>query len=328
MNRSVPLRFLLPGLLLLAGACAPGTGRPAPTPTATEDLRVVVTLSGRQAVTLTAPAPEPLPPPTPQPTATPTIYVVQSGDTLLAIALKYGVTVEAIQAANGNVQPQFLQIGQELIIPLGDEQPAASAGEPLILPTSTPLAVTLDGTGLHETPAGSVWLLGEVYNPTDAPAAHVQIHVVLVGPHGERLGESLVFPALDVIPPGGRAPFGTLFPARPAGLANFHVEVLSAETYAHDGPWVPGALQVTGEQGGPAGALFRVTGTLRNSGAAALDAAVVVTLYDEQGQVIGFEREDAGAVAPGASAVFDVRVTPAGSGAARYTLAVQGTKPK
>lgn len=45
------------------------------------------------------------------------IYVVRSGDTLGAIASRYGVTVRAIMQANGLTNPDTLSLGQELIIP-------------------------------------------------------------------------------------------------------------------------------------------------------------------------------------------------------------------
>ncbi|RME76159.1 MAG: LysM peptidoglycan-binding domain-containing protein [Chloroflexi bacterium] len=56
-------------------------------------------------------------PPTPTPTPTPRIYVVQSGDTLSAIAARFNVTVEALMARNGIDDPRYLRTGQRLIIP-------------------------------------------------------------------------------------------------------------------------------------------------------------------------------------------------------------------
>jgi murein DD-endopeptidase MepM/ murein hydrolase activator NlpD len=44
-------------------------------------------------------------------------YTVQAGDTLFGIARQFGVTLEALQAANPNVEATGLQIGAVLIIP-------------------------------------------------------------------------------------------------------------------------------------------------------------------------------------------------------------------
>lgn len=62
-----------------------------------------------------------LPSATVPPTATPVVvlYTIQAGDTLFDIALRYGVTVEAIREANGLAPDAILQIGQEIKIPQG-----------------------------------------------------------------------------------------------------------------------------------------------------------------------------------------------------------------
>lgn len=42
---------------------------------------------------------------------------VQSGDTLVSIARKYGVKLESLQAANPSLNPRRMQIGQSVVIP-------------------------------------------------------------------------------------------------------------------------------------------------------------------------------------------------------------------
>ena len=51
------------------------------------------------------------------PTPEPEVYVVQPGDTLFAIAQRYGSSVEAIVAANNIANPSLISPGQKLIIP-------------------------------------------------------------------------------------------------------------------------------------------------------------------------------------------------------------------
>ena len=50
-----------------------------------------------------------------------TVVTVQRGQTLDVIAQRYGVSVAALRAANGNVNPRRLQIGQELLVPRGGQ---------------------------------------------------------------------------------------------------------------------------------------------------------------------------------------------------------------
>ncbi len=57
------------------------------------------------------------PQPAPTPITTTRRYVVQAGDSVNAIAASFGVTVEAIVAANDITDPTLLRVGEELIIP-------------------------------------------------------------------------------------------------------------------------------------------------------------------------------------------------------------------
>jgi LasA protease len=52
-----------------------------------------------------------------QSTALPEVYTVQSGDTLVAIAARFGLDLAALVAANGIADPDSLQVGQQLKIP-------------------------------------------------------------------------------------------------------------------------------------------------------------------------------------------------------------------
>ncbi len=54
---------------------------------------------------------------TPSPSAAGATYTVGPGDTLWDIALRFGVTVEALAQANGLSNLDQLEVGQELIIP-------------------------------------------------------------------------------------------------------------------------------------------------------------------------------------------------------------------
>jgi LysM repeat protein len=65
------------------------------------------------------PAKQPPPPQVAAPAATDGVHVVQSGETLGLIAGKYGTTVGAIAEANGIGDPNYIYVGQELVIPGG-----------------------------------------------------------------------------------------------------------------------------------------------------------------------------------------------------------------
>ncbi|MBN1991428.1 MAG: PD40 domain-containing protein [Anaerolineae bacterium] len=75
----------------------------------------------------TTPQPEATSEPTSEPevptaNATPITYIVQSGDTLLGIAVKFDIDVDLLAAENGIDDPNDLRVGQELIIPFTTEE--------------------------------------------------------------------------------------------------------------------------------------------------------------------------------------------------------------
>lgn len=73
-------------------------------------------------------------------------YIVQSGDMLSAIAERYGVSMEAIVAANNLPNPDSLEVGQTLTIPVGTPQAPGPANK--LIPDSElvygPIAGTFD----------------------------------------------------------------------------------------------------------------------------------------------------------------------------------------
>ncbi|MFO7296212.1 MAG: LysM domain-containing protein, partial [Clostridia bacterium] len=45
-------------------------------------------------------------------------YIIRAGDTFFSLARRFGTTVDAIMAANPGVDPNRLQIGQRICIPV------------------------------------------------------------------------------------------------------------------------------------------------------------------------------------------------------------------
>jgi LysM repeat protein len=118
----LPTIPLVIALLVIATLVALGVIRPwqhqkvaAVTPTATD----TPMLSPTPTATRTSTAPPtstPTATSTATPTSTPVIYVVQSGDTLLSIAIEYSTTVDALLQANDLDEREMIYSGQELIV--------------------------------------------------------------------------------------------------------------------------------------------------------------------------------------------------------------------
>jgi lipoprotein-anchoring transpeptidase ErfK/SrfK len=63
-----------------------------------------------------------------------TIHVVQRGENLFRIGLRYGVTVDALVAANGLPNANHVWVGQRLIIPTGSSPSPPSSGVHIVRP--------------------------------------------------------------------------------------------------------------------------------------------------------------------------------------------------
>ena len=110
----------LASALALAAACGGGDGDDGED----ADAEATATATGTPAPTATpfARVPEPTivsgPPPTPTPTAaSEQAYVVEPGDSLSAIAGRFGSTIDAIMERNDIADPNQIYVGQTLVIP-------------------------------------------------------------------------------------------------------------------------------------------------------------------------------------------------------------------
>lgn len=230
---------------------------------------------------------------TPSPTPTPVIHIIERGDTLFGVALDYGVTLDALLAANGIEATDILRIGQALIIPLGEEEEYSSSGIQIptgnmILPTSTPLPLEVIGATLYRTPVDGVWCMGEVLNSMASPVTNLQVVITLLSQDGTKLATGYALASADYLAPGERAPFSFLFSDPPQDVYGIDVQLLTAEMIssitAAFSPLV--VLETDGANSGPQ---YRVRGIVVNDSGQSLGRiSVVVTIYDAQKNVIGY----------------------------------------
>jgi LysM repeat protein len=129
---------LMPGTLSAQEGTEEVTQEVAPSATPTMTFTAVATATA--TVTLTPP-----------PATGETFYVVQPGDNLFRIALRFRTTVQALAQANGIVNPSLIYAGQRIRIP-GAVQP--STPTPVPLPTATGGAAT-PATGTAPAPTAT-----------------------------------------------------------------------------------------------------------------------------------------------------------------------------
>jgi LysM repeat protein len=120
------------------------------------------------------------------PTPEQVTHVVQPGDTISGLALQYDVPGEDIIAANQLENPNFLQVGVELIIPVGGLLEATATFTPAPTPTDTPIPFEPPSADMTATAAAE---LGATTTPLPTPlpsTGELQIEIT------EVLGAGLV----------------------------------------------------------------------------------------------------------------------------------------
>lgn len=184
--------------VLLASACAAPT--PAPTLTASPTLQPRTTASGT-AQPLGPSASTPVA--TTGPSPTPLIHVVMQGETLLGIALQYGVELGDLLLANPDVNPRFLTVGSGLIIPETGAQSAVA--------TATPLPLELSAPSCYPDLDGGLWCLTVASTPGSQPVEAVIALITLVDSGGRSLQTEPAFSPINLLAPGSVLPLVAYF---------------------------------------------------------------------------------------------------------------------
>lgn len=198
------------GILLLC-ACAPQALIP-PVASATPTL----TASPLPPVTAT---PEPSPTPTqtptstatPTPTAPPVFHIVKGDDDMFGIAIRYGVSLEALKTANPSVIPHAMGEGLQLLIPITPTPPAVATA---IL--TSPLTIEAESDSkvyCYRDGFGGAWCLVDYTNASDKPLENVSALVTISSPSGDfRQSKNALLP-LNLVPAQTRMPLAVYFNA-------------------------------------------------------------------------------------------------------------------
>ncbi len=314
--------WLLLALTALLSSCfGQVITRITPTPSATPTVAVTAVATVRPTAT---PAPY-----TPEPTATPTvtptpiIYRIARGDTLLAIAQKFGVTVRDLQDTNGITDPRALRVGQELIIP---EREDANDATPTVEPT--PLPFSVGNISFVNTPLGGLWCFGEIHNTTGTYLEQAGVVILLLDQDGTTVAEAEDFVQVELLKPGERAPFAVRFPVPPQSFASY-LALPRKGVQGYVGSYYLDLVAQDLEGQGERYATYTVSGYIANVGPEdAVDVRVTVTVYDALGRVIGTRRAppEYNVIPVGGRSAFSIELTPAGGPVASFAVHALGRR--
>jgi len=221
-------------------------------------------------------------PASPTPSPTPVTYTIASGDTLISIAVHFGVSLQALEAANPGIQDRFLRIGQQLLIP-------AVASAEQAAPTPTPMPLEVSAARCFPTPTGATWCLADVRNPGTGPVEDVTLEFTLYDDANRPLAVQVESLPLGLLPAGVSLPAATFF--APLERPGRRAQVTLVGDVAAQNPqqrYLP--VELVGSQSAALQGGLELTGQARLSPQASAPAShisVLLVIYDQASQAVG-----------------------------------------
>jgi len=257
-----------------------------------------------QALTPEQPAAAPLPAPTP----TPTIHLVTLGETISSIALRYGLDINSLLAANPEIDPYALIVGNQVLIPLGNNQTQIGL-------SSEPLALELSQPECSRTTEGGLWCFAIITNPLDEAAANLAVTFKVMNAASEESTSQTVPAVLNKLNPGDTIPAAVYFAAPLPNGYSISASLVSAFPASQSGKTFYSV-----DTGSPVielgGRLAIVSGeavTAADPGKT-VDVWVAAMAYDAQGNLLGVRRtESRVTLEKGKGLIFNLYVYSTGS---------------
>jgi LysM repeat protein len=243
---------------------------------------------------------------TPLPTPTPFAYTIQRGDTISSIALKFGVSMDDLLAANPEVSPNAMSVGQVINIPSNPENPSGES-------TPTAASFTIQQIQCYPTADPGMWCFVLVHNDLPDLVENVSAQVTLVDTNNTTLESQTALLPLNILSPNTSLPLTVFFPSQIPPDAKPQVQILTAiRLLPDDERYLPATINNTLVQVNADGRSARVTGQvlLPSDANPASQVWVTGTAYEETGRVVGIRRWESNAgLAPGGNLPFAFMVS-------------------
>jgi hypothetical protein len=228
--------------------------------------------------------------------------------------------MDELQAANPDVSPNAMAVGQVINIPSNPENPS---GEP----TPTPAAFTIQQIECYPTADQGTWCFVMIHNDFPDFMENVTAQVTLLGADNSVLGSQTAVLPLNILPPNTSLPVTAFFPLEIPPDAKPQVQVLTAiRLLPNEERYLPATTNNTLVQVNADGRSARVQGQVLLPGHSkeASQVWVAATVYDDVGCVVGVRRwESSVALSPGGNLPFEFTVSSLGGRIERVEFAVE-----
>ena len=257
---------------------------------------------------------------TPLPSPTPFMYTVKSGDTLGQIAQNFNISLSALTAANPNVDPNTITVGQTLKIPSQQNLSVAST------PTAAPFPVKQ--IACYPTADRGMWCFVLASNNSPNPIEDVTTQITLLDVNGKSIASQVATLPLDILPPNSSLPITAYFAPDVPLNAKPQAQILTAiQIQPNDPRYLPATLQNISFKVDTSGLTAQVSGQVVLASSSPSPSKLIwvaAVAYDELGRVVGDQRwESASGLSAGSSLSFSFMISSIAGAISRVEFAVE-----
>jgi len=252
-------------------------------------------------------------------TPTPFTYTIQAGDTMSEIAEKYHVSLDDLIAANSNVSPNSMSVGQTLLIPSNPSNPDNAS-------TPTPVPASVKQIQCYPTVDRGLWCFALVHNDFPDILENVSAQVILVDSNGTVVASQTALLPLNILPPNTSLPLYIFFEPEISSDVKAQVQLLTAiQIASNDSRYLPATINNTSIQIDRTGHSAQISGqvSIPSESSAATQVWIAAVAYDENGRVVGVKRWEGGAIESGGNFPFNFAVASVGPKIDKIELVVE-----
>ena len=211
---------------------------------------------------------------------------------MFGIALRYGISLDELRTANPTVNPNFLSIGTNLVIP-DPLTPMPSTAQP----TATPVPVAFGPLDCARSADGGAWCFQPVQNTQDFALESVRAIFRLTDAGAQQIIPQQAFLPLDVLPAGTTLPLYAYFPpesiAALSGPLAGSSELQGALPHREDGRYL--AVELTNQKAairadGLSAQVSADASLMQEADDPASRLWIAAIAFDAQGRVTGVRR--------------------------------------
>ena len=238
---------------------------------------------------------------TPISTNTPQVYIIESGDTFSEIAEKFNISISDLRAANPDVNPNALTIGDSILIPDPSAIFAAAS-------TPTPVPVPITQTVCHVDSFSGLHCFALIQNSTNQILENVSAQINLLDENNNIIASQIAFTPLDIISANSSLPVYVYFPNINQKVTP-QVQLLSA-MQNNSINYLPAIInnsvtEINGKYANVSGQIYLSQ--------PASEVWIAAVAYDKNGTVVGVKRWEGEGIQPGASINFQFAVSSVGA---------------